>query len=115
MKKEKIVNFILSILAIMVIIFVYIGMNKERPNPCKKDKNTEKKGVVIDYGDRDCYYLLSDGNCFKKYYCGNIPIKIGDSIFKPAGTLSYYIYKNSNKDSMFYIECHYNCDTTFQN
>lgn len=120
-----------------VIVDIYIAIvfvRKFDPNitayehnykNCIKNYNSEYSGIILkNFFSRGTYMsLLSNeeifkyycrDKVFKRYYDGDSLIRwellsIGDSIYKPAKTFNFYVYKKANPDSVIFIECQYDC------
>jgi hypothetical protein len=114
---KKAPTFIL-ILILLLILFNLIQWGKEDMkdpktrylNFCKKQKQTEYSGFIVDIEfNNGTDYVLSNGQKFSRF-CGDFALNIGDSIYKPSGTLNYYVYK-FNPDTSFFVKCSFDCDS----
>ena len=113
-------QLIISLIVIILIAFSALKMSKEIKSTklqnikaCEDYKKKEKKGIVtrIEY-NHGWDYVFTNNYIFVAF-CGDVSIEIGDSIFKPAGTLDYYIFK-FNPDTVFFIKCNFNCDSSYK-
>jgi len=119
MENKRLFEFISSILAILVFVFVllYFSKPKEDHNVtlkryCITQKNKVFNGVVIrSYYSKRLIFVLQDSNIYAPQ-CLRITreIEIGDSIYKPSGTFSCNIYKKANPDSVVFVECEFDCN-----
>ncbi len=138
MEKNK-YSGLLTILKIVGVLagfyFAFLFIKKSDPNitvfeqsfnVCLKNYNSEYSGTIIkNFFSRGTYMSQLSNNkifvcycrdkVFKRYYDGDSLIRwellsIGDSIYKPAKTFDFYLYKNANPDSIVFIECNYDCE-----
>jgi hypothetical protein len=109
-------------------VFLSISIYKRMHEPlirsiekrCYRELETCYSGKVLEksHGNHGEFYILSTKRSFTRRQwftpkCqGQIErkITIGDSIYKPKGTWNFYIYKQSNPDSVIFIECNFDCN-----
>jgi hypothetical protein len=62
------------------------------------------------YGNHGEFYILNTKwftpRCQDKV---KEKVAVGDSIYKPENTWSFYIYKQAHPDSVIFIECDFDC------
>lgn len=107
----------LFIIALFVLILLYFNKSTEDSNIsnkrfCVAEKMKIYNGVVINkFQSRGTIYILRDGSHFSTQCAeGKNRISIGDSLYKPSGTFDYFIYKSANPDSVFFVNCNFDCD-----
>jgi hypothetical protein len=89
-------------------------INRTMERRCFREMNSIYKGVVTKkwYSISGNFYNLSTKKTFFPR-CQDIfsdkLIETGDSLYKPKGTFNFYIYKNTNPDSVIFIECDFDC------
>lgn len=125
MSENKVVKLIYKfVFGLMILSFVYFGykamikiqkpISQTNKESCLKQKNKEYKGVIIEntWSRGSLISVFEDKSLFKWRCKSKVRdiIEVGDSIYKPSGTFDTYIYKNSNPDSVIFVECDFDCD-----
>jgi hypothetical protein len=119
-KENKVFDMITycAIIAWGIIIVIVITRSNEsflksRERYCYRVMRSCYQGKIIKiwYGNGGEYYDLETKITFnprcQEYFENSV--MVGDSIYKPKGTWSFYIYKQANPDSVILIKCDFDC------
>lgn len=124
MKSENIIVYLILVLIIGGGIFYFSEYNTKRiiKEKCNKAYNHQVKGIV------DTFYYNRQGTFVVRVYDNSMRkvnkiystymgvsradrfFENGDSIYKPLNSFNYYIYKQSNHDSIVFLKNDITCD-----
>jgi len=113
------INALLSLIIVAVFICVFYYFSKPKDDyhiannrHCKLEKSKIYAGVIVrEYNSKGPVYVLTNGRIFSTFCAEqDKKLQIGDSVYKPTGTFSYYIFKGANPDSVVFVECDFDCN-----
>lgn len=129
MKKENFLSYVFIGIFIGAGLFYFSEYNTKRivKKYCNKLYEMKVSGVIDTayYGSKGTYTLVVNDNVLKEQFkifntYLNNPYRDryfnkGDSLFKPANSFKYYIYKQCNPDSLVFLERNITCDDYVNN
>ncbi|HUX53479.1 MAG TPA: hypothetical protein VMV56_03620 [Williamwhitmania sp.] len=120
LKSNRQVRFLADLMGVVIFICVIYYFNRPEESTyqsnlryCAKKKEKTYNGVIVRlYYSGGPVYVLKDSTLFSTLCAErNNRIHIGDSIYKPSGTFSYYIYRKANPDSVIFVKCDFDCNS----